>query len=81
MVCCGCQVRTWKFIGKQMSLMDQRRQALRANVHRLAFEGQLQQRNDFIRAFAIQAYFFVFCVHGFSNNISVLSGAARSCAV
>jgi hypothetical protein len=46
---------------------------LRANIFRLAFEGNGQQRNLFICAIAIQAYFFIF-VHGFSNFVRHCEG-------
>jgi hypothetical protein len=67
-----------QFIGKQMNLVDQRRQALRANIFCLILEGQVQQWNLLIRAVAVQTYFFGFFVHGFSCLYYVI--ASRSLA-
>jgi hypothetical protein len=50
-----------------MNLVNQRRQALRANIICFSLKSKMQQWNDFICAFAVQADFFVFFVHDFSN--------------
>jgi hypothetical protein len=59
--------RAGQLISHQVDFVNQRRQALRADEFYLTFEGQLQKRDYIFSAFTIQAYFFIFCVHGFSN--------------
>ena len=53
-----------------MDLVDQRGQALWANIFNFILERQVQQRDLLIRAFTVKAYFFCLFVHGFLQFIS-----------
>ena len=55
-----------EFICDQVDLVDQHRQALRADIFRFVLECQMQQRHPFIGAIAIQTAFFVLFGHVFS---------------
>ena len=51
-----CDFNAGEFICKQVDLVDEDREALRADVFRFAFEGQVQERNLLIGEITVQAY-------------------------